>query len=235
MGPDWPTWAPWSPTRGPRRLLITQVLIVAGILICALGAPIAALSATRASARATDADQARLQNLALAEEHYSQDVATTDQDARVFGFYAELENTVIALKRQARHAALAHHRHLALALYREAQVDRSLAAGFRQGMRTTGLRPDDLHGPRFAYASALKGEVSRDAELQHAQGARNLVRGTSHAASSLFLIAAMWAAGVVFFTFAQVAGDGALRRTVLTVLGVAVALAAISFQFVVRL
>ena len=226
-----------SETNDPllRHLRNPTTLILAGIIACAAAAPFAAFLAAHASASASDADQARLQNLALAEEHYSQDVATTDQDVRVFGGYAELENMAIALRAQAEHAADASQRRLALALYRQAQADRSLAAGLRQGMQTSGLRPDDVNGPHFAYVSALKGEVARDAELERAQEERDVAVRAPVEASDLFLTATIWAMGVVFFTLAQIAGEQPRRRNLLATLGLVALLTAASFQLVVML
>jgi hypothetical protein len=96
-------------------------------------------------------------------------------------------------------------------------------------MRTTGLRPDAATGPRFAYRSALAGEVGRDAELRRAQATqdRREADKAHEATTDLTGVATLWAAGLVFFTLAQVARERSRARRTLALSGVGVVVVAI--------
>jgi hypothetical protein len=147
-----------------------------------------------------------------------------NQDVRVFGSYAELSNTVTVLSRQAARANRQGRADLALALYREAQVQRSLAAGLRQTLRTTGLRTT-AERPAFAYGAALRGEIGRDADLRRAQGAKDRRDSAEahDATTQLTGVALVWTAGLVLFTFAQIAPERTRPRAILARSGFAVA------------
>ena len=198
--------------------------VAAGIVLCAMIAPIVLLRAAVWSSRADGAENSSQANRTLAVELFSQDTGRVNQDVRVYGSYAELSNTVTVLVRQAQQAG---DRRLALSLLREAQVKRSLAAGLRQSLRTTGLHTAET-GPSFAYRAALRGELGRDTELQRAQKSKDRRDGdrAKSASGQLTAVAVAWTAGLVLFTFAQIAKNGSRQRGIFAWSGAAIALAA---------
>jgi hypothetical protein len=179
-------------------------LVGIGILVCAIAAPLVAQRAAVWSTRAGDADQNQLQNQALREEHFSRDLATVNQDARTFGSFAEYETTSRVAAAQAV-AARSASPALALSLFRSAQVDRSLAAGYRQALQSAGYRAGPpLH---FDFAAALRSITSDDPDLQVQQGSQDASEAAvgHRKATDYTGIATLWTAGLFFCTLAEVA------------------------------
>jgi len=183
----------------------TRIPVVGiGILVCALAAPLVAQRAAVWSTRAGDADQNELQNQALREEHFSRDLATVNQDARTFGYFAEYESTSRVAGAQAvaeRPVSPA----LALSLFRSAQIDRSLAAGYRQALQSSGYRAGPpLH---FDFGAALNSITADDPDLQAQQAGQDAAEAAAghRKATDYTGIATLWTAGLFFCTLAEVA------------------------------
>lgn len=212
---------------GRRRRLVDRVgarlerltgipLVGIGILVCAVAAPLQAQRAAVWSVRAGDAEQNQLQNQSLREEHFSQDLATVNQDARLFGSYAEHENTALVALDQAQAHGVSPA--LELSLLRSAQIERSIAAGYRQALQSAGY----VRGPKypsFEFATAVTSIIAGDPELQTTQSAtdQRLARIDHDKATDYTGIATLWTAGLFFCTLAEVARRRSRARRVFAV------------------
>ncbi|HWH10315.1 MAG TPA: hypothetical protein VG165_04255 [Solirubrobacteraceae bacterium] len=197
-----------------------------GILVCAIAAPLVAQRAAVWSTRAGDADQNQLENQALREEHFSRDLATVNQDARTFGYFAEYESTSLVAAHQAT-AQRSVSPGLALSLLRSAQLDRSLAAGYRQALQSSGYRAGPpLH---FDFRAALDSVTADDPDLQEQQaGADSAAAAAGHRKAIDYTgIATLWTAGLFFCTLAEVARRRSRARRVFACSAGAVVLAAV--------
>jgi hypothetical protein len=203
-----------------------------GILVCAVAAPFVGLRAAQWAGRADDAARNSLQTLALREDRFSRALAVVNQDVRIFGQYAELSNGVSVLYRQAERLRKDRPA-TALRLFRQAQARRSLAAGLRQSMRTTGLRTHEDEPPRFAFAAALAGLLARDAELQRVQGAEDQRKAERARARGIHLtgVTLVWGAGLVFFTLTHVVRGKTRQRRIFGTAGLVAVLAAATLPF----
>jgi hypothetical protein len=194
----------------------TRIPVVGiGILVCAIAAPLVAQRAAVWSTRAGDADQNQLQNQALREEHFSRDLATVDQDVRTYGSFAEYETTALTAVAQAGREQGSPA--LALSLLRSAQLDRSLAAGFREALESSGYRSrPKLH---FDFAAALGSVTADDPDLQAEQGGEDAAeaRVDHDKATDYTGIATLWTAGLFFCTLAEVARRKTRARLVFAV------------------
>jgi hypothetical protein len=209
-------------------------LIGVGILVCAIAAPLVAQRAAVWSTRAADADQNQLQNQALREEHFSRDLATVNQDARTFGSFAEYETLSQVAAGQAQ-AARAGSPALALSLFRSAQIDRSLAAGYRQALQSAGYRPGPpLH---FDFAAALSSITSDDPDLQAQQAGQDSSQAADGHRKAIDYtgIATLWTAGLFFCTLAEVARRKSRSRRIFAWSAAAVVVAAASLTIPVWL
>jgi hypothetical protein len=205
-----------------------------GILICAVAAPLVAQRAAHWSTQASGVDQNALQNQALREEHFSRDLASVNQDVRTFGIFAEYENDSLLLTAQATKLQ-GRSPPLALRLLREASLERSLAAGQRQGLQTTGYVSGSQ--PTFDFKRGLAFTTAGDPELQRAQsGADQRASHSDHDKATNYTgIATLWAAGLFFFTLAQVARAATRPRHVFAFSGVIVVLGAVMLTLLVWL
>ena len=176
-----------------------------------------------------------MQNQALREEHFSRDLATVNQDVRTFGIFAEYENDSLLLTRQVE-TLQRRSPALALRLAREASLERSLAAGQRQGLQTTGYVSGSQQ-PTFDFKHALAFTTAGDPELQRAQsGADQRASHSDHDKATNYTgIATLWAAGLFFFTLAQVARAATRSRHVFALSGVAVVVGAVVLTLLVWL
>jgi hypothetical protein len=194
----------------------TRIPVVGiGILICAVAAPLVAQRAAVWSTRAGDADQNQLQNQALREEHFARDLATVDQDVETYGSFAEYETTSLAAAHQAATAGISPAR--SLSLLRSAQIDRSLAAGYRQALHSSGYSTKG--GMHFDFAAALTSVTADDPDLQAEQGDTDAAaaRVDHDKATDYTGIATLWTAGLFFCTLAEVARRRSRARRVFAV------------------
>jgi hypothetical protein len=204
----------------------TRIPVVGiGILVCAIAAPLVAQRAAVWSTRGGDADQNQLQNQALREEHFSRDLATVNQDVRTYGSFAEYE----VLSREATLQAGGERSSpaLALSLLRSAQIDRSLAAGFREALQSSGYRTKG--GMHFDFQAALTSVTADDPDLQAEQGEDDASEArVGHAKGTQYTgIATLWTAGLFFCTLAEVTRRRSRARLVFAFSAGVVVLAAV--------
>jgi hypothetical protein len=205
----------------------TRIPVVGiGILVCAIAAPLVAQRAAVWSTRAGDADQNQLQNQALREEHFARDLASVNQDVRTYGSFAEYETTSRVAARQATLTGTSPA--LALSLLRSSQIDRSLAAGYREALQSSGY--SSKGGMHFDFAAALTSVTADDPDLQAEQGGTDAAQaGVDHDKATDYTgIATLWTAGLFFCTLAEVARRRSRAKRVFAVSAGVVVVAALA-------
>jgi hypothetical protein len=235
---------PAAPARTPRGERIaswweqrTRIpLLGLGIVLCSAMAPIVALQAVTWSTRAGDFDQNSLQDQAIREEHLSADLGVLNQDVRMFGSFAEHRNTALSLNHQAQRL-IKRSPALGNQLTREATAENVLVNGFGISLQQSSGLNTGSGPPTFDLYGELAALTANDSELLAAQGTQDQAKaGRAHNKATDYTgVATLWAAGLFFFTLAQVSPPSSHTRRVFAFSGFGVALAALTLMSLVGL